>query len=232
MSMHGRHVVITGAAGALGRAVLESVRAAGAICHVPVRSDAEAATVRAIAPEVHIAPAVDLTDEASVTSFYASLPALWASVHVAGGYKGAALAETSAADFRAQLEINLVSAFLCSREAVRSIRAGVAGEGGRIVNVVSRAALVPGAGAAAYAASKAGLVSLTQSLAEELKGERILVNAVAPSIMDTPANRAAMPDADFAAWPKTAEVAAAIAWLVSVEASLTSGAVVPVYGRS
>lgn len=232
MSIRGRHVVITGAAGALGRSFLESMLAAGTICHCPVRNDAEEATVRGISHEVRVAPRVDLTDETSVTAFYAALPAVWASVHVAGGYKGALLADTSAADLRGQLEINLVTAFLCSREAVRAMRAKAAGEGGRIVNVVSRAALVPGAGAAAYAASKAGLVSLTQSLAEELEGERILVNAVAPSIMDTPANRAAMPDADFAAWPKTAEVAAAIAWLVSAEASLTSGAVVPVYGRS
>ena len=232
MSIRGRHVVITGAAGALGRSFLESMLAVGAVCHCPVLRDAEAATVRGISPEVRLAPRVDLTDERSVTAFYAALPGLWASVHVAGGYKGAALEDTSAADLRGQLEINLVTAFLCSREAVRTMRAKAAGEGGRLVNVVSRAALVAGSGAAAYAASKAGLVSLTQSLAKELEGERILVNAVAPSIMDTPANRAAMPDADFAAWPKTADVAAAMGWLVSVEASLTSGAVVPVYGRS
>lgn len=232
MSIRGRHVVITGAAGALGRSFLESMLAAGAVCHAPVRNDAEEATVRAISPEVRVAPKVELADEASVTAFYAGLPGLWASVHVAGGYKGALLADTSVADLRGQLEINLVSAFLCSREAVRAMRAKSAGEGGRIVNVVSRAALVPGAGAAAYAASKAALVSLTTSLAKELEGEGILVNAVAPSIMDTPANRAAMPDADFAAWPKTTEVAATMGWLVSAEASLTSGAVVPVYGRS
>jgi len=108
----------------------------------------------------------------------------------------------------------------------------MSGSGGRIVNVSSRAALVPAGGSLAYAVSKAAVVSLTQCLAEEVRPQHILVNAVAPSTMDTPANRAAMPKADFNRWTKPAEVAAAILWLASPQNTATSGAVVPVYGNA
>ncbi len=130
-----------------------------------------------------------------------------------------------------QIESNLVSAYLCSRAAVSAFRqAG----GGRIVNVAARPALEPrqGANMTAYTATKAGLAGFTQALAEEVAKDGILVNAVAPSIMDTPANRTAMPKADFAAWPKVEEVAATIVFLASPENAVTRGAIVPVYGRS
>jgi NAD(P)-dependent dehydrogenase (short-subunit alcohol dehydrogenase family) len=104
--------------------------------------------------------------------------------------------------------------------------------GGRIVNVSSRPALVPTGGMIAYTTAKAAVSSITQCLAEEVKPDGILVNAVVPSIMDTPANRAAMPKADFSKWPKVEEVAAAILFLASGENALTSGALVPVYGKA
>jgi NAD(P)-dependent dehydrogenase (short-subunit alcohol dehydrogenase family) len=131
-----------------------------------------------------------------------------------------------------QIESNLVSAYLCSRAAVSAFRQ--AGDGGRIVNVAARHALEPrgGANMTAYTATKAGLAGLTQALAEEVAKDRIWVNAVAPSIMDTPANRAAMPKADFAAWPKVEEVAATVLFLASPENAVTRGAIVPVYGKS
>jgi NAD(P)-dependent dehydrogenase (short-subunit alcohol dehydrogenase family) len=128
------------------------------------------------------------------------------------------------------LRMNVHTTFLACREAARRIRA--AGEGGRIVNVAARPALVPTAGMAAYAASKAAVASLTVSLAEELAPERIWVNAVVPSTMDTRANRRSMPDADFDAWPKVEEVAETIAFLASPENGCTRGALVTVYGRS
>jgi NAD(P)-dependent dehydrogenase (short-subunit alcohol dehydrogenase family) len=108
------------------------------------------------------------------------------------------------------------------------------GAGGRIVNVAARPALEwrTGAGMAAYAASKAAVAALTVALAEEVVKSGILVNAVAPSIMDTPANRAAMPQADFSAWPKVEEVAATILFLASPDNKVSRGGVVPVYGRS
>jgi NAD(P)-dependent dehydrogenase (short-subunit alcohol dehydrogenase family) len=107
-------------------------------------------------------------------------------------------------------------------------------KGGRIVNVAARPALEwrSGAGMAAYTASKAGVAALTVALAEEVVKVGILVNAVAPSIMDTPANRTAMPQADFSAWPKVEEVAATILFLASPDNKVTRGGVVPVYGRS
>ena len=101
---------------------------------------------------------------------------------------------------------------------------------GRIVNVAARVVEAPVAGSIAYSVSKAGVAALTRALAIETKGDGILVNAVLPSIIDTPANRAAMPNADFGKWPKPEELAAAILWLASPEMRLTSGALVPVYG--
>ena len=103
--------------------------------------------------------------------------------------------------------------------------------GGRLVNVGARPAVEPAGGMIAYTTSKAAVTSMTQCLAKELLEESILVNAVLPSIMDTPANRAAMPDADFDAWPSVEAVAETIAWLASPENTLTTGALVPVYGR-
>jgi NAD(P)-dependent dehydrogenase (short-subunit alcohol dehydrogenase family) len=115
------------------------------------------------------------------------------------------------------------------------VNAMLAGQqGGRIVNVAARPALEPrtGAGMAAYTVAKTGVAALTIALAEEVAKDGILVNAVAPSIMDTPANRAAMPKASFALWPKVEEVAATIVFLASPENKVTRGAVVPVYGKS
>jgi len=135
--------------------------------------------------------------------------------------------------------MNALSAFLCSAAAVRTIRArgevGPGGaRGGRIVNVAARPALEPrtGAGMAAYAASKASVAALTQALSEELAGEEIWVNAIAPSILDTPANRAAMPNADYDRWVATGAAAELIAFLASPENRVTRGAVIPVYGGS
>ena len=130
----------------------------------------------------------------------------------------------------AQLDTNLISCFLCCRAAVNAMR----GHGGRIINVAARPALEwrSGAGMAAYTVAKAGVAALTVALAEEVAKDGILVNAVAPSIMDTPANRKAMPKAEFDAWPKVDEVAATIVFLASPDNKVTRGAIVPVYGTS
>jgi len=129
-----------------------------------------------------------------------------------------------------QVDMNFVTCFLCCRAAVIAM----AKRGGRIVNVAARPALEwrSGAGMAAYTASKAAVAALTVALAEEVAKQDILVNAVAPSIMDTPANRQAMPKADYAAWPKVEEAAATIVFLASPENRVTRGAIVPVYGKS
>jgi NAD(P)-dependent dehydrogenase (short-subunit alcohol dehydrogenase family) len=224
----GRHVVVTGAAGALGGAVVDVLAEAGARCHLPVRGAAPAAL--AGRPALEVAPDIDLGDEAAVTAFYAGLPALWASVHLAGGFAMAPVVDTSLADFSAQLALNAATSFLCCREAVRAMRRG--GAGGRIVNVAARPVVTPAGGMLAYATAKGAVAVLTRCLAVEVVGDGILVNAVVPSLIDTPANRRAMPDADFAAWPRPAELAAAIRFLVSPHNALTSGALVPVYGRA
>jgi NAD(P)-dependent dehydrogenase (short-subunit alcohol dehydrogenase family) len=231
------HVVVTGGAGALGTAVCRQLLLGGAEVHVPTIDDAEAERF-ALRREARITvrAGVDLTDEVHVERFYAQLPGLFASIHIAGGFAGGTLLDTSPTVARKMLSMNAMSAFLCSREAVRRIRSGGTPDapppGGRLVNVSAKPALVPSGGVAAYAMSKAAVAALTTSLAEELKEEGIWVNAVVPSIMDTSANRAAMPNADFDRWPKVDEVASTILFLASPLNTATRGALVPVYGRS
>ena len=231
MEFQDRHVVITGGTGALGAAVVGLLLDAGATCHVPVRDLKDS---RRFAHRGHdrvvLSPVPDLADEAAVAAFYAALPGLWASIHVAGGFAMAPIGDTDKAMLQGQLDTNLVSAFLCCRAAVQAIGQG----GGRIVNVAARPALEwrQGAGMTAYTASKAALAALTVALAQEVAGQGILVNAVAPSTMDTPANRAAMPKADHDAWPKVEEVAATILFLASPGNQVSRGAIVPVYGKA
>ena len=231
------HVVVTGGTGALGTAVVGALRAAGAICHVTNFAAAELAHyAHKDDANVHITTGLDLADEAAVGRYYAALPPLWASIHLAGGFAMAPVAETSAADFEAQIRMNTLSCFLCTRAAIGAIRKrgalGPAGaKGGRIVNVAARPALEPrlGAGMAAYAASKAAVATLTQALGEEVAAEEIWINAVAPSTLDTPANRVAMPDAPHNLWVAPAALAELIAFLAAPDNRVTRGAVIPVY---
>jgi len=227
-----RHVVVTGGTGALGAAVVQLLLDAGATCFIPSHGGADPDRFPlAQHARVHIAPGVDLSNEANVAMFYKGLPSLWASIHVAGGFAASPIADTPLSQFDEMMSTNATTCFLCSREAVKRIRES-GNDGGRIVNVASKPAIIPSAGLSAYAASKAAVVSLTLTLAEELAAERIWVNAVAPSIMDTPANRKAMPKADFSKWPKVEEVAATIAFLASPQNAVTREAIVPVYGQS
>jgi NAD(P)-dependent dehydrogenase (short-subunit alcohol dehydrogenase family) len=227
-----RHVIVTGGTGALGTAVVGALAAAGAVCHVPYIHAAEAARfpLRNHA-QVALVADVELSDEVAVAKLYESVPKLWASIHLAGGFAMAPIGGTTKSELMVQLDMNFVTAFLCCRAAVGAMARS--GEGGRIVNVAARPALEwrTGAGMVAYAASKAAVAALTVALGEEVAKNGVLVNAVAPSIMDTPANRAAMPKADHAAWPKVEEVAATILFLASPDNKVTRG-IVPVYGKS
>ena len=233
MSYQGRQVIVTGGTGALGSVVVGGLIKAGATCYVPWRHEAEVERFTySQHDQVKLFGSVDLSDESAVDRFFGEVPTLWASIHVAGGFAMAPVAKASKADLTHLLHMNLVSCFLCCSHAVNAI--GRSGEGGRIVNVAARHALEwrGGAGLVAYTASKAAVAALTVALSEEVAKDGILVNAVAPSIMDTPANRAAMPKANYEAWPKVEEVAATILFLASPENKVTRGAVVPVYGRS
>ena len=219
-----RHVVVTGGTGALGQAVVGALIEAGAQCHVSYMHEAE---MKAFPHKrnVTLVPVSDLADEAMVAKLYAGVPKLWASIHLAGGFAMSPVAATGKAALMQQIEMNFVSCFLCCRAAVNAMTSA---GGGRIVSVAARAALEwrSGAGMAAYTASKAAVATLTAALAEEVAKDGILVNAVAPSIMDTPMNRQSMPNADFATWPKVEEVAATITFLASPDNKVTRGAVV------
>ena len=233
MDFQGRHVVVTGGTGALGGAVTGALIASGATCHIPHHASEDLGRFPfRDHTQAKLTAGIDLADEAAVTSFYATVPQLWGSIHLAGGFAPGKVSETGKTALMKQIETNLATCFLCCRAAVNAIVP--TGAGGRIVNVAARPALEwrGGAGMAAYTASKAAVAALTVALAEEVAADGILVNAVAPSIMDTPANRKAMPNADYAAWPKVEEVAATIAFLASPDNKVTRGAIVPVYGRS
>lgn len=227
MDFSNKQIVVTGGTGALGTAVVSGLLHAGAACIVPYVHDSERErfTHR---DKVKLVKVSNLADETDVTKVYASLD-LWASIHIAGGFAMGKVAETDKSALMAQIDGNLVSCFLCCRAALGAMK-----NGGRIVNVAARPALEPrsGAGMTAYTISKSGVATLTIALAEEAARDGILVNAVAPSIMDTAANRKAMPKANFDAWPKVEEVAATILFLASPDNRVTRGAIVPVYGKS
>ena len=232
MSFTDKTVVVTGGTGALGTAVVGTLIGQGARCIVPYRGEAEAARfAHRGSGNVTLVAAGDLADEAVVAKIYDGLK-LWGSIHLAGGFAMGKIEDTDKTALMKQVDGNLVSCFLCCRAAVKAIKA--AGGGGRIVNVAARPALEPrtGAGMTAYTIAKSGVAALSAALAEEVAKDGILVNAVAPSIMDTAANREAMPKADFAKWPKVEEVAATIVHLASPDNAVARGGVVPVYGRS
>ena len=237
MADTGMHIAVTGGTGALGTAVTQRLIAAGATCHIPnVVAEELARFPLKDHAQVRVVEGVELTDQAAVDRFYDALPPLWGSVHTAGGFAMSKIAETSGADFVAQFRMNALTCFLCCRAAVRSIRGRSGGglpAGGRIVNVAARPALEArqGAGMIPYTAAKSAVAALTEALAEELADEQIWVNAVAPSILDTPANRQAMPKAPHDKWPKLADVAGVMAFLALPENAVGRGGIVPVYGR-
>lgn len=221
-----RRVVVLGGTGGLGQAVVGRFRADGASvlvagARLPADTDRR--------DDVDYV-AVDARDEASVAAALAMTPAPAAVVNLIGGYTGPQpLAGLDIGVLRAQLELNLVTAAIVTKCAMPVLAAR---GGGALVHTSSRAAAQDGAGAFAYSVSKLGVVRLVQAAAAEGREQGVRVNCIMPSIIDTPANRAAMPGARHDRWPRPAELAAVLAFLVSDDAALISGVAIPVYGRA
>ena len=234
MNFADRIVLVAGGTGGLGRAVSLAFLHAGAQVSVTSRKPEELGSLRAAAGAAAArleAYNVNVTDNAAVEHMVQEIVTkngrIDAMVNAVGGYAGAKLWETEPAVLDSMLELNLRAGFALSRAVARiMLRQGR----GAIVNVAAKAAMEPGAGLAAYAASKAAAVAMMSSLAEDLKGSGVRVNSVLPSIIDTEANRRTMPHADFARWPKPEDIARVILFLCSEEAKVIHGAAVPVYG--
>ncbi len=237
MDFTDKHVIITGGAGSLGEAVVQLLLNLGASCSVPCFNQDEFDTFQfSNHQNVFTKVGVDLSDEGQAQSFYKdAIEAngfLWGSIHIAGGFGMGSIEDTSKADFMKQVNLNLVTCYNSCRAAVQHFK--YQGRSGRIVNIASRPALEPrqGAGMTAYTTSKAGVAALTESLGAEVVEDDILVNAIAPSVIDTPQNREGMPNANFEKWPKPKQLAKQIAYLASPENEITRGSIVTVYGKS
>jgi NAD(P)-dependent dehydrogenase (short-subunit alcohol dehydrogenase family) len=228
--MTGRSVLVTGGTGALGSAVTSAFLSDGWRVVVPVRP----AGVRSLAAEV-ITVVADLTDpeaaaDAAATAAADPAAPVRAVVNLVGGYAGGALVhETPVADFDRMLSINFRPTYLVTRAALPHL---VAAGGGTIVCVSSRAALSPFAGAAGYATAKAAVLAFANAVAVDYRSAGVRCNTVVPSVIDTPANRAARPGADPSAWVPPEQIARVIRFLADDDSAPISGATVPVYGRS
>jgi NAD(P)-dependent dehydrogenase (short-subunit alcohol dehydrogenase family) len=232
---HERCVLVTGAAGALGRAVVAHFAARGAALALLDRdADALAALVREV-PGISALPlATNLLDASAVAQAVDQAAqrfgGISAAVHLAGGFTmGEAVHETTAATWQRMLDLN-VNTMLHSAAAVVPVMRRA--RRGSIVNVGAVSALRGAAKMGAYVASKSALMRLTESMAAELREEGINVNAVLPSIIDTPANRQSMPDADPRRWVAPEALAAVIGFLASDDARAIHGALIPVTGLS
>ena len=233
----GRVAVITGGTGVLGRAVTRLFVAEGARVAVPCRSAEDAQALREELgdhADALLAERVDVTNSAELTRFVdgvvEKLEHLDHLVNVIGGFAGGQpLHETDEATWDHMMDLNLRSVYLACHAAVPHL---LHTDRGAIVNVSSRAAVVPAPNFSAYAVSKAGVVTLTSVLALELKDHGITVNAVLPGTIDTPNNRAGARPEEIARWTKPEEIARVIRWLCSDEAAIISGAAIPVYGQS
>ena len=230
-------VLVAGGTGGLGREVTSAFLEEGAIAAVTYRNQPEweafknAASGHASRLEGH---EIDVTDETAVRQLvekiFSKRGRLDAMVNTVGAYAGGLkLWEMETRAFEKMLNLNLRSGYALSRAAVPAmLKQGR----GAIVNVAAKAAFDHAAGASAYAASKAAAVAMMDSLAADLKGSGVRVNTILPSIIDTETNRKAMPNADFAKWPKPKDIARVILFLCSPDAKVIHGASIPVYGDS
>jgi NAD(P)-dependent dehydrogenase (short-subunit alcohol dehydrogenase family) len=229
--MAGRIIVITGAFGVLGQAVARAAAGQGARLALIDFATAAPAGLPS-GPDVLVLGGVDLTDASQASAAMDAVAdrfgVIDALLNIAGGFTWETLQDGSIESWPAMYRLNVLTATSASRAAIPHLKRSAAG---RIVNVGSSAALKAALGMGAYAAAKAGVHSLTQALSEELKGDSVTVNAVLPSILDTPTNRADMPGADFATWVAPDDLASVMLFLASEEARAVTGALLPVTGR-
>ena len=225
-ALSGRRIVVLGGTGGLGHEVTARFRDDGASVVV---ADARAPREDRRHEGVEYVT-VDVLDEASVAAAFATSPPPRAIVNLIGGYTPPQpLSGLDVSLLRQQLELNLVTAAIVTKHAIPVLAAQ---DGGALVHVSSRVAMEKGKNGFAYSVSKLGVVRLVEAAAAEGREQGVRVNCIMPSIIDTPANRAAMPDAKHHKWPKPSQLAAVLAFLVSDEAILISGAAIPVYGRA
>jgi NAD(P)-dependent dehydrogenase (short-subunit alcohol dehydrogenase family) len=231
MSEVKKRVVITGAAGALGAGVARAFAASGAHLALIDRAADSKDLLETLAGQHFFKGSVDLADpvqaQAALDAASASLGGIDVLVNIAGGFRWETLATGKLETWDFLYTINLKTA-VC---ACKAVLPHLPAQQGRIINVGAAAAAKAGMGMGAYTASKAGVAKLTEALAEELKDKGITVNAVLPSIIDTPANRAEMPNADFTRWVAPAALADVILFLASDAARAITGASIPVLGR-
>jgi NAD(P)-dependent dehydrogenase (short-subunit alcohol dehydrogenase family) len=220
--LEGRRIVVTGALGALGSAVADVAEAAGA-------KVARIDYAKAAAPRDLLFDGVDITDDAAATAAMAAIVqhcgGIDGLVNIAGGFTFATLADAPGSVWDQMFRINLLTAVTASRAALAALKASGTGS---IVNIGAGAAAKAGAGMGAYAASKAGVAKLTESLADELASAGVRVNALLPSIIDTPTNRRDMPKADFGSWVQPQDIGKVIVFLLSDQSAAITGASIPV----
>jgi NAD(P)-dependent dehydrogenase (short-subunit alcohol dehydrogenase family) len=222
-------VIVSGGTGGLGTAVTATLLEAGWQVVVPYVDERELERVERH-PRLELV-AADLFEAAAAASVVAAAGGrLGALVNLVGGFaSGGRVHETPVEDFEEQFRLNLRPAYLlCQAALPRMIEAG----GGSIVCVSTRAALRPFSGAAGYIASKAAVLAFVDALAAEYTQDGVRANAILPSVIDTPGNRASQPDADHSRWVAPEQIAQVIAFLCSESSSVTSGAHIPVYGRA
>lgn len=231
----GEVILVAGGTGGLGRAVSLAFLGEGATVVVTYRNPEEFRALQSEAgPRATSLQGqqVDVTDEAAVAQLVAGILARYgrldALVNTVGGYAGGLkLWDLDSAVFDRMMALNLRAGFVLARAAIVPM---LRQKRGSIVNVAAKAAFDHAAGAAAYAASKAAALAMIDSLAADARGSGVRVNSILPSIFDTPSNRAAMPNADFAAWPKPEQIARVVLFLCGPDATLIHGAAIPVYG--
>jgi NAD(P)-dependent dehydrogenase (short-subunit alcohol dehydrogenase family) len=223
-------VLVAGGTGALGAAVLEDLAAHGyAVTATWVEERERERVEAALGDRVRLVQA-DLMDADAAAAAVDAVEDLGAVVNLVGGfYTGSKVHETDPERFQFMLQLNLTPGFLLARAAMpRLVEAG----GGSYVGVSSRAALRPFGGAAGYIVGKAGVIAFVQALAADYRDAGVRANCVIPSVIDTPANRREMPNADHDKWVAPAEIARVVRFLVSDDSKPTSGAAIPVYGRA